>query len=317
MRTGRISSVQRGTARAFVTRSALAIELQHLRYFLEVADQGSLTRAAQSLELAQPALSQALSNLERDFGMRLFRRHARGVELTAAGRAFYPKARQVLAASQEAVEAARAAAAYRGRLTLGFQPPWAEVGTALVQAVRRTHPDTAIAARDLYGAVAVHELRARRVDIALLWPPHDAPDLEYRAVLADPRTVCLSANHPLVGRNAIRLADIEDEPIPRVEPSQQRQADFWYLADRRTRPARVTPGIPRSFEEVVALIACGHAVYLGARSLSHALLRPGVVARPLVGADPAILAVAWLRGRDEPLLRQVLQAASAVGNLSA
>jgi DNA-binding transcriptional LysR family regulator len=295
----------------------LAVELQHLRYFLEIAVQGSLTHAAQSLGIAQPALSQALSSLERDVGSLLFRRHARGVELTAAGSAFYPKARRVLAVSQEAIEAARAAAAHPAPLTLGFEPPWAEIATMLVQAVRRALPDAAIVVRDLFAAVGAQELRTRRLDIALLWPPHDGIQLNYRKLLTDPRIVCLSADHPLAGHNTIRFADIEDEPIPRVEPEQQPKADYWYLADRRTRPARVTPEIPRSFEEVVAMIACGRAVYLGGKSLSSALLRPGVVVRPLVDAEPATLAVAWLGDRQEPLLKQVLQAAGGIAKPSA
>src|SRR5262249_39792874 len=99
----------------------MPFKLRHLRYFVAVADQGQLTLAAKKLHLAQPALSQAISSLEGELGVHLFKRHARGVTLTSAGEVFLPKARAAIEASDDAALAARSLArSGRGLLTFGF-----------------------------------------------------------------------------------------------------------------------------------------------------------------------------------------------------
>src|SRR5689334_19158111 len=87
------------------------MELRHLRYFVAVAEEGSLTVAAERrLHTAQPSLSRQIRDLEYEVGAQLLTRSARGIELTAAGRAFLDHARMALAQTQAAVEAARRAA---------------------------------------------------------------------------------------------------------------------------------------------------------------------------------------------------------------
>src|SRR5712692_1492364 len=95
-----------------------------LRNFVTVAEEGQMTRAARKLHLAQPALSQAISQLESELGLVLLERHARGVTLTAAGEAFLPKARAALEAADDALRTAEALArAASGRMKVGFIGP--------------------------------------------------------------------------------------------------------------------------------------------------------------------------------------------------
>jgi DNA-binding transcriptional LysR family regulator len=96
------------------------MELRHLRYFIAVAEESSLGRAAHRLHISQPALSKQISDLEDELGLKLLTRNARGVELTEAGRAFLIGGRRVLVAAKEAAERAQEAAkGERGRLVIG------------------------------------------------------------------------------------------------------------------------------------------------------------------------------------------------------
>jgi DNA-binding transcriptional LysR family regulator len=96
------------------------MELRHFRYFIAVAEESSLGRAAHRLHVSQPALSQQISDLEDELGLKLFTRNSRGVELTEAGRVFLIGGRRVLVAAKEAAERAQEAAkGERGRLVIG------------------------------------------------------------------------------------------------------------------------------------------------------------------------------------------------------
>jgi DNA-binding transcriptional LysR family regulator len=293
----------------------VAIELRHLRYFVAAAEHRQLTRAAAQLDLTQPALSRALRSLEHDLGVALLRRHTRGVELTRAGRRFYPEARRALVAAREALEATRAAARPVRMSRLGFQAPWTAAATEVVNAAHDAHPGTLIRLVELDGPTVASDLWAGRVDAVLVWLPHDEGDLDYQPLAIDPIMACLTARHVLAHRETLRFSDVEDEPVPRPVPD--RRVGPWYLDERRTRPPHFTVEAPRTLEGVAALVACGQAVCLGGRSLIDVLLRPGLVARPLVDVAPATLAMAWLRESRSRRLGDLLDAARTINPGSA
>ena len=97
---------------------------RQLEYFITVAEEGQITRAAAKLHMAQPALSQAMTQLEAEMGVKLLERHPRGVSLTPAGELFYPKARAVVEREAEATQAASLLRrASSGTIELGFIGP--------------------------------------------------------------------------------------------------------------------------------------------------------------------------------------------------
>src|SRR3954463_14461694 len=127
------------------------MELRHLRYFVAVAEHENVTRAALSLHVSQPALSQQIRDLEDELGFALLERGAKSVRLTPAGRVFLPEARQVLQRAHEAVEAARAAAnGHTAELHIGYAPSL--TSRILPPALRESHnqsPELRIKLHDL------------------------------------------------------------------------------------------------------------------------------------------------------------------------
>ena len=119
------------------------MELWHLKYFIAVAEEGHITRAAERLGMQQPPLSQRIKAIEREVDARLFHRRARGVELTDAGRAFLNNARAVLAQLDHTLETTRRTArGEEGRISIGIVPasPFHPLVPRAIRAFRETYP---------------------------------------------------------------------------------------------------------------------------------------------------------------------------------
>src|SRR5438552_6461734 len=145
------------------------MELRHLRYFVAVAEELHFGRAAARLRISQPPLSQQIMGLERELGVELFRRTKREVQVTAAGRAFLDRARQVLAEVDRAIEAVRRAArGVVGRIEVGYVPT-AEIRIVprLLREFRKRYPQVEVGLHPLNPGEQVEALRHSRIDLAL------------------------------------------------------------------------------------------------------------------------------------------------------
>ena len=190
------------------------MELRHLRYFVAVAEEGSLTVAAEKrLHTAQPSLSRQMRDLEDQVGVKLMSRGVRGVELTAAGRAFLDHARLALTQAEAAVEAARRAAEpLKPAFALGFL-----TGTEidwLPKAMRILHdqlPNMKLTIASQYSPDLAAELMRGRLDAAFMRPEPHADDLAYRRVLAEPLVLVFPSDHRLAARKTIDLREIVGE----------------------------------------------------------------------------------------------------------
>jgi DNA-binding transcriptional LysR family regulator len=179
------------------------MELRHLRYFLAVAEEGHVTRAAARLGIQQPPLSQQIRALETELEVQLFRRKPRGVELTPAGEALLAEARIVLNGAEHAITAARRAArGEAGRLGLGFtsSASFHPLVPRVIREFRAASPLVSLTLEEAGTAELVDGLRAGRIDAAFVRSPiGPAVDLAIRAVLEEEMVAVLPAGHRLAG----------------------------------------------------------------------------------------------------------------------
>lgn len=166
---------------------ARLMELKQLRYFVGVSEAGSLLKASARLHVAQPALGQQITALERDVGARLFERSSRGVALTEAGRVFLVHAKVVLADAERARHAVRESASLpSGEVALGLPTTVALSATLpILGACREQLPEVRLKIVEAYSGFLREWLQAGRLDLALLYGEAPDPGLARRLLLAD------------------------------------------------------------------------------------------------------------------------------------
>jgi LysR family transcriptional regulator, hca operon transcriptional activator len=190
------------------------MELRHLRYFVAVAEAGSLTVAAEKkLHTAQPSLSRQIRDLEYEVGAQLLTRSARGVELTDSGRTFLDHARLALAQVEAAIEAARRAAhPAKPTFALGFltgqEMDWLP---RTMRILRDELPDIEVSVSSQYSPELAQALLRGKLDLAFMRPEAEMPELDYKVIVKEPLIVALPSDHRLASRDAIALHDIAGE----------------------------------------------------------------------------------------------------------
>jgi DNA-binding transcriptional LysR family regulator len=189
------------------------VELRHLRYFVAVAEELNFSRAAERMHMAQPPLSAAIRQLERDVGVELFVRTTREVRLTDAGRAFLDGARRTLADAERAAEdAKRAAAGELGQLRIAYS--WStrfETLPTLGRAFRAGYPDVELLAQELWNARMPAAFGNGSIDIAISLCPEIAAELELAPIRNERMVALLPEAHPLAREEAIPLSALAAE----------------------------------------------------------------------------------------------------------
>jgi LysR family hca operon transcriptional activator len=190
------------------------MELRHLRYFIAVAEAGSLTVAAQrKLHTTQPSLSRQIRDLEEEVGAQLLTRSARGIELTPAGRAFLDHSRLVLSQVEAAAEAARRVAHpakpcfVMGFLT-GHELTWMPEALRIL---RDELPNADVMISSQYAPQLADGLLKGRVDAAFLRREKGVPDLAFRLLVKEPLVVVLPSDHRLATRETVNPRDLLGE----------------------------------------------------------------------------------------------------------
>ena len=292
------------------------MELRHLRYFVAVAEELHFGRAAARLNVAQPALSQQIKQLERELGALLLARTKRRVALTEPGRLFLTEARRTLAQAALAVEVARGAEAGEvGRLRLGYVDAalWSPL-PEVIRAFRERFPRVALTMLERMPTEQPEDIRRGDIDLAIGPPPPAAAPVEVTPFTEETGMVALPAAHPLAGCEAIAIGDLADAPwllVPARVPSRLRD-----LTLRAAAAAGFTPRVAqeaRELDTLIALVSAGLGVTLVPASAAR-FPRPGVVFRPLAGKALSFRLVALQRrGLVPPAVRSFLDVLREVG----
>ncbi|OXM52978.1 LysR family transcriptional regulator [Amycolatopsis alba] len=272
------------------------MELRLLRYFVAVAEERHFGRAAARLHMTQPPLSRAIRQLENDLGVVLLLRSAAGVEPTAAGTTLYAEARTLL----DQADRARARVTAAATFTIGTLADGAgEAGTRLAAAFRRLHPEVSIRFREADFTDPTTGLRAGLADVALTRSPFDETGISVRVLRSDPVGLVLRTGDPLAGRASLKLADAADRPWFQLpEGTDPLWRAYWNgAAPVGERPAG--PVVRTVSECLQAVLWNGSA---GIAPLGHAL-PDGLTWVPLTDMPPSPLVVAWMTGRESPLIR--------------
>jgi len=174
------------------------MELRHLRYFVAVAEELNLTRAAENLFIAQPPLTRAIKQLEEEIGVELFLRKPRGLELTCGGEYFLEQARQVLHKVEATVEDTRRVAQHRKIVfSIGFVPSVFYGQLPLMVRRLRRNKNLEIILHELKTREQVDALKNGRIDIGIGRVRIEDPDVEQELLFDEPLIAALPAGHPL------------------------------------------------------------------------------------------------------------------------
>ncbi|WP_151639095.1 LysR family transcriptional regulator [Noviherbaspirillum aerium] len=198
------------------------MELRHIRYFLAVAQEGNVTRAAEKLGIGQPPLSQQILALEREMGVQLFRRTGHGVALTEAGESLLADAKRLLDDAELAVlNAQRAGRGETGRLNLGFTASAAynPAVPALIRAFRNAYPGVGLSLTEGNTSQLLTHLEEGRLDLAFLRSGgHTFAGVSLYQIENERMKIVLPVKHPLAARKKLSLSALAGESfvlIPR------------------------------------------------------------------------------------------------------
>jgi LysR family transcriptional regulator, hca operon transcriptional activator len=288
------------------------MELRHLRYFIAVAEEGSLSNAAERrLHTAQPSLSRQIRDLESEVGVKLFERRTRGIALTPAGRVFLDHARLALLQVEAAAEAARRTAQPdKPIFAIGFitgqEVTWLP---ETLRIVREEAPGIEVTFFSLTSPELALALMRGKADVAFLRRETQTSGLTYKSLVKEPLVVVLPIGHRLAARNTIRPQELTREIV--IGPAQVAPV-LRTVIDEYAKKVGITLKPVYESENLnaaMSLVASTGGVTL-APVCAKNILTPSLVARPLRGEAPTIdLMMGYNKSNTSALLKRFLSRA--------
>jgi DNA-binding transcriptional LysR family regulator len=292
------------------------MELRHLRYFVAVAEEQHFTRAAARLGIGQPPLSQQIQQLERELGAPLFKRLARGIELTEVGTVFLADARATLAAAARALDnARRAARGELGALQIGFtvSASFHPFIARVILGFRETYPGVTLSLREGNSVALLEAVRDSRLDLAVVRPSARQPDTLVSEPLFDEQMlIVLPSSHRLSRRRRLKLAEIAQEDF--VLYARQTGPGVFDAIVAACQQAGFSPNVTQEAPQMAStihLVAAGLGVSIVPAAM-RSLRADGICYIPLEGIAPRItLNLAYRRFERSPAVLQFLAALRA------
>jgi DNA-binding transcriptional LysR family regulator len=285
------------------------MELRHLRYFVAVAEWKGFSHAARRLYVSQSAVSEQISDLERELGVQLLLRNRRQVTLTDTGQVFLEEAKKVLAAANHAVESAqRSIRGQVGILRIGFFTNG--IGaffSSLIREFRESHPDVKLSLYEMSARLQMEALVDNEIDIAFTreLDPQFATVLASELLFEEPLVAVLPRDHPLAG-GSLKLSDLASEQFVLIE------RDSWpTLFDSiitLCHSAGFSPQIANTaarWPAVLALVEAGEGVGLVTAGVERFRFS-GVSYCQLTPTTPIGVALAWRTQEHSSIVKEFL-----------
>ncbi|WP_426235498.1 LysR family transcriptional regulator [Pararhizobium sp. DWP1-1-3] len=284
----------------------MAFTLRQLQYFIAVAEQGSVTRAAQNMSISQSSITEAIKELETDLGVELFERHPRGLHITHNGHQFLRHATKILAGVSDARRSFSQEREERtgGKLNLGVTSLVAGyVLSDLLARYRRACPGVEVSAIEDNGSYLEHLLIGGELDVAVMVISNlrDRMALQAEIIETSPYRLWLPLGHRLVSADIISVADIAKEPLIMLTVDEIEENTGKLLTALGARPHVAFR--TRSVEAVRSLVATGAGIAL----LPDLVYRPWslegdrIESRDVSGALPVVqVGMVWRKGSGLP-----------------
>lgn len=291
------------------------MELRHLRYFVAVAEEENVSKAALKLHVSQPGISRQIRDLEDEIGFPLFERSAKSVRLTAAGKVFFAEAKEVLVHAEAAVSKAKAVAqGGSGELRVGYAPSLTvQILPAALRAFQDQFPNVRVLLLDLTTEEMLAQLGEKKLHVALTVrpPARQLRGLHFKELARYAMRVALAPKHPLAKAKSLSLEQIVAEPL--VAYSRQEYPEYHEMLDRIFAPVGRKPRIAGEHDGATSLIAdveSGRGFALVPECLS-CMVGSRLKLIPLRDGPPPLAVVAiWSQSGETEAVKQFIAAAS-------
>ncbi|MBI5901547.1 MAG: LysR family transcriptional regulator [Rhodocyclales bacterium] len=286
------------------------LELRHLRYFVCVAEERNIGRAALRLHISQPPLTRQIQQMEDQLGVQLLRRTNRGVELTDAGKVLYNDACDILGMTERAIErSSKAAQGLLGRVDVaifGSGIFWAI--PRLMRAFRESYPEVSVFLHNMIKEEQIDALRQRRITLAFNRLMRPIEGLISEPLLTEALYVAVPSNSHLAQHSVVTMSELKDVPLV-LYPSGARPSFIDQVRDM-CRASSFTPLVAQEVGDVVhalALVATGFSATLVPRSAT-VLALPGLIYKPLhhLPQSRVDLCCIYRADDDSPILQALL-----------
>ncbi len=293
------------------------MELRHLRYFIAVAEEENVTRAAERLHVSQPPLSRQIHDLEEELGVPLFDRTGKSLQLNAAGKVFLVEARAIIERVEQALQTVQALSDnHQQVIDVGYAPSLSvQILPQILRVFEQTQPLVRVRLHDLSSGEMQQGLRDGSLQAAFLALPRQAQrgDLSYNKLQSHPVCVAMPAHHPLAKKRKITLTELFGHRL--VGYNRQDYAEYHQWLESLSRAAQKKATLAEEYDSMTSLITAiesGRGIALVSKSLS-CFSGPRLQYRPITPApEPFHVAIAWREKGLKKSTRAFVTAAQSV-----